>query len=34
MKQTGADATDCESALEESLYLPHVEVAMLLRANQ
>ncbi len=34
MRQTGAVGTDCESALEESLYLPQVEVAMLLRENR
>ena len=33
MKSTGAINEDCEAALEESLYLPHVEVAMLLRQN-
>lgn len=33
MKSTGAVYKDCEGALEESLYLPHVEVAMLLRQN-
>lgn len=33
MKQAGADTTDCESALEESLYLPQVEIAMLLKQN-
>lgn len=33
MRQTGAVGRDCESALEESLYLPQVEVAMLLREN-
>ncbi|MCW8894785.1 MAG: DHH family phosphoesterase [Sulfurimonas sp.] len=33
MKSTGALGTDCESALEESLYLPHVETAMLVRQN-
>jgi phosphoesterase RecJ-like protein len=33
MKETGAIGNDCELALEESLYLPHVEVAILLRQN-
>lgn len=31
MRASGAVAQDCESPLEESLYLPHVEVALLLR---
>ncbi|QOY51277.1 DHH family phosphoesterase [Candidatus Sulfurimonas baltica] len=33
MKSTGAIGQDCESPLEESLYLPHVEVALLLKQN-
>lgn len=33
MRATGAVGQDCEVALEESLYLPHVEVAMMLRQN-
>jgi len=33
MKSTGAVYKDCEGALEESLYLPHVEVAVLLKQN-
>ncbi|MGE0739315.1 DHH family phosphoesterase [Sulfurimonas sp.] len=31
MKQSGAVAEDAEGALEESLFLPHVQVALLLR---
>lgn len=33
MKKTGAIGEDCESALEESLFLPTVEVAILLKEN-
>lgn len=33
MKSTGAIGQDCEMALEESLSLPHVEVAMLVKQN-
>lgn len=33
MKTTGAVGEDCESVLEESLYLPSVEVALLLKQN-
>lgn len=33
MKSTGAMGEDCEDALSESLYLPYVEVALLLRQN-
>lgn len=33
MKESGAIGQDCESVLEESLYLPSVEVALLLREN-
>ncbi|MDA7818024.1 DHH family phosphoesterase [Sulfurimonas sp.] len=33
MKSTGARGEDCEEALEESVYLPHVEVALLLKEN-
>lgn len=34
MISSGADARDCESALEESLHLPSVEIAMLVRENK
>jgi phosphoesterase RecJ-like protein len=34
MKSTGAVGQDCEGALEEVLYLPHVEVAMLVKQNK
>lgn len=34
MKATGAVGEDCEAALEESLYLPHVEAAMLVKENR
>ena len=34
MKKTGAIGEDCEGALEESLYLPTVEVAILLKENK
>jgi len=34
MEQTGARAVDCEDALEESMHLPTVDVAVLLRENQ
>jgi len=33
MKATGAIGQDCELALEESLYLPYVEVAILVKQN-
>ena len=33
MRATGADGQDCELALEESMYLPQVEVAILVRQN-
>ena len=33
MKKTGAIGEDCENALEESLFLPTVEVAILLKEN-
>lgn len=33
MKESGAIVQDCESVLEESLYLPSVEVALLLKEN-
>ena len=33
MKKTGAIGSDCENALEESLYLPTVELAILLKEN-
>ena len=33
MKATGAEGSDCELALEESLYLPHVEVSVLIKEN-
>ncbi|OIP54891.1 MAG: hypothetical protein AUK54_05250 [Helicobacteraceae bacterium CG2_30_36_10] len=33
MKASGAAGEDCESVLEESLYLPSVEVALLLKQN-
>ena len=34
MKKTGAIGEDCESALEESLFLPTVELAVLIRENK
>lgn len=34
MAMSGAVAEDCEAPLEESLYLPHVEVAVLLREQR
>ncbi len=34
MDSTGAKQVDCEAALEESLYLPTVEVALMLRENR
>lgn len=34
MQRTGAIGEDCESALEESLYLPTVEIAILIRENK
>ena len=34
MKKTGAIGEDCESALEESLFLPTVELAILIRENK
>lgn len=34
MKKYGAFPIDCESALEEALYLPTVKVALLLRENK
>ena len=34
MEETGARQVDCEAALEESLYLPSVEVAVMLRENK
>lgn len=34
MEQTGARAVDCEAALEEAMYLPTVDVALLLRENR
>lgn len=34
MKKTGAIAEDCESALEEALYLPTVELSILLKENK
>ncbi len=34
MIATGAVGEDCELALEESLYLPHVEVAILVKENR
>ncbi|MFT5662091.1 MAG: phosphoesterase RecJ-like protein [Sulfurimonas sp.] len=34
MKKTGAIGEDCEGALEESLHLPTVEVAVLLKENK
>ena len=33
LKETGALGKDCESVLEEALYLPSVEISMLLREN-
>ncbi len=33
IRSCGADARDCEGALEESLHLPYVEVALLVREN-
>ena len=33
IKESGAFGGECELALEESLHLPHVEVAMLIREN-
>lgn len=34
MKQSGAVAEDAEGALEESLFLPHIQVALLLRQKR
>ena len=34
MKQSGAVGLDCEYALEESLYLPTVQIAVLLKQNE
>jgi phosphoesterase RecJ-like protein len=34
MKKTGATGEDCEGALEESLYLPTVELAILFKENK
>lgn len=34
MKKTGAITEDCENALEEALYLPTVELSILLKENQ
>lgn len=34
MEATGAKQVDCEAALEESLYLPTAEVALMLRENR
>lgn len=34
MKATGATGMDCESALDESLYLPTVSIALLLKENR
>ena len=34
MEATGARGTDCEGGLEEGLYLPTVEVALMLRENR
>jgi phosphoesterase RecJ-like protein len=34
MESTGARGTDCEGGLEEGLYLPTVEVALMLRENR
>lgn len=34
MEKTGARAVDCEAALEEAMYLPTVDVALLLRENR
>ncbi len=33
MRATGAHGTDCELALEESMYLPQVQISLLLREN-
>jgi phosphoesterase RecJ-like protein len=33
MEKTGAKEVDCEAALQESLYLPSVETALMLREN-
>lgn len=34
MEETGARAVDCEAALQESLYLPTVRVAVMIRENK
>jgi len=34
MAMSGARGVDCEAALEESMGLPHVEVALMLRENR
>lgn len=33
IKESGADEEECELALEESMHLPHVEIAILVRQN-